>query len=81
MKKDYVILGLGILSAVLLFDKFYSKSKTTVDEVDEAKSDADISACEEAVNKVMAEKTKFIRMSKEGMEKMRQQEMEKCLNS
>jgi hypothetical protein len=52
--------------------------KTESKDTDEVSSDDE---CEEAVDMIINERLKNIRMSKEGVEKMRQQELDKCRNS
>ena len=54
------------------------QKKTESTDTDEVSSDDE---CEEAVDMIINERLKNIRMTKEGVEKMRQQELDKCRNS
>ena len=44
-------------------------------------SDSDDVDCEEAVDMIMAERMKTMKMSQEAFAKMREEELEKCKNS
>ena len=92
MKKDYVILALGILAGILVIERF-RKKKDSVSDPDEKSSttekkfsDTDIMECTDAVNGVVMKKMMTMRFaSKEAYDKAKQQmfdeEMKKCLNS
>jgi hypothetical protein len=83
MKTNTIITLLAGLSLFLLFDKYGKKRKDCGCKGDsevepENSSDAE---CEEAVDMIMNERMKTMKMSKEGFETMREEELEKCKNS
>lgn len=84
MKSNTIITLLAGLSLFLLFDKYGKKKKdcgckgNSEVEPEDSSDDAD---CEEAVDMIMNERMKTMKMSQEGFARMRKQELEKCKNS
>ena len=82
MKKDAVLTLLAGLTIFLLF-KQYGKKKPCgcKDKAKVEPESEDDTACQEAVDMIMGERTKNIRMTKEAYDKMRAEELEKCKNA
>ena len=87
MKSNTIITLLAGLSLFLLFDKYGKKKKKGGgckgkgdSEVEPEGSEDDID-CQEAVDMIMAERMKTMKLSQEGFAKMREEELEKCKNS
>ena len=82
MKKDAVLTLLAGLTIFLLF-KQYGKKKPCgcKDKAKVEPESEDDMACQEAVDMIMAERTKTMRLSEEGFAKMRAEELEKCKNA
>ena len=82
MKKDAVLTLLAGLTIFLLFKQYGKKKpcgckgKAKVEPESE-----DDTACQEAVDMIMGERTKNIRLTQEAYEKMRAEELEKCKNA
>lgn len=82
MKKDAVLTLLAGLTIFLLF-KQYGKKKPCgcKDKAKVEPESEDDMACQEAVDMIMAERKKTMRMTEEGFAKMRAEELEKCKNA
>lgn len=82
MKKDAVLTLLGGLTIFLLF-KQYGKKKPCGcgDKAKVEPESEDDKACQEAVDMILAERTKTMRLTPEGLAKMRAEELEKCKNA
>lgn len=84
MKSNTIITLLAGLSLFLLFDKYGKKKKDCGckghSEVEPEDSSDDVD-CQEAVDMIMAERMKTMKLSQEGFARMREQELEKCKNS
>lgn len=82
MKKDAVLTLLAGLTIFLLF-KQYGKKKPCgcKDKAKVEPESEDDTACQEAVDMIMAERKKTMRITEEGFAKMRAEELEKCKNA
>jgi len=82
MKKDAVLTLLAGLTIFLLF-KQYGKKKPCgcKDKAKVEPESEDDKACEEAVDMIINERTKTMRITSEALEKMRAEELEKCKNA
>lgn len=85
MKNSTIITLLAGLSLFLLFEKYGKKKKGCgckgKEDSQVEPSDSDDVDCEEAVDMIMAERMKTMKMSQEAFAKMREEELEKCKNS
>jgi len=82
MKKDAVLTLLAGLTIFLLF-KQYGKKKPCgcKDKAKVEPESEDDMACQEAVDMIMAERKKIMKITEEGFAKMRAEELEKCKNA
>ena len=85
MKNSTIITLLAGLSFSCCLKNMVKKKKVMVAKEKEDSqvepSDSDDVDCEEAVDMIMAERMKTMKMSQEVFAKMREEELEKCKNS
>jgi len=85
MKKDAVLTLLAGITIFLLFKQYGKKKKPCGCGCDgkaesEPESEDDM-ACQEAVDMIMAQRKKTMKMTQDGFAKMRAEELEKCKNA
>tara|TARA_B110000902_G_scaffold8273_1_gene9925 strand:+ start:1007 stop:1264 length:258 start_codon:yes stop_codon:yes gene_type:complete len=85
MNKNTLLTLAGAVALFFVYKNYKKKNKpcscskkTESTDTDEVSSDDE---CIEAVEMIINERLKNIRMTKEAVEKMRQQELDKCRNS
>ena len=87
MNKNTLLTLAGAVALFFVYKNYKKKNKpcscskkteSTDNRLEKESSDDE---CEEAVEMIINERLKNIRMAKEDVEKMRQQELDKCRNS